>query len=148
MKHLEGGYMSTVLNVHHIGIVVPNIERSLRFWQNILGIDLDYTESVPSMDLELAWLPVKSTRVELLEPTSNENNEYADFLKNQGPGMHHICLEVDDIEGMLIRLRENNIGLKDKVAIQLPGRKLAFLQPEDCDGVIVELYELTPEHAQ
>lgn len=140
--------MSFIVNVHHIGIVVPNIKRSLRFWQSILGINVDYLESVPSMDLELAWLPVKSTRVELLEPTSNENNEYADFLRNKGPGMHHICLEVDDIEGMLTRLKDHNIGLKDNVAIQLPGRKLAFLQPEDCDGVIVELYELTPDHTQ
>ena len=84
--------MSKVVNINHIGIVVHNIEKSLQFWQNILGIELDYSENVPSMNLDLAWLPVKTTRIELLEPTSAQNNEYADFLHEKGPGMHHICL--------------------------------------------------------
>lgn len=136
--------MSKVVNINHIGIVVHNIKKSLQFWQNILGVELDYSESVPSMNLDLAWLPIKSTRIELLEPTSEQNNEYADYLKEKGPGMHHICFEVDDIDAMLNRLKESNIKLKDEVAVQLPGRKLAFLQSDDCDGVIVELYELTP----
>jgi methylmalonyl-CoA/ethylmalonyl-CoA epimerase len=134
--------MSKIVNINHIGIVVRNIDKSLQFWQNVLGIDLDYTESVPSMNLELAWFPVNATRIELLEPTTEEQNEYADFLKEKGPGVHHICLEVDDIDAMLSRLKDNGVKLKDEVAIELPGRKLAFLQPEDCDGVIVELYEL------
>ena len=134
--------MPKIVNINHIGIVVHNIEKSLQFWQNVLGIELDYTESVPSMNLELAWLPVNSTRIELLEPTTTEENEYTDFLKDKGPGVHHICLEVDDIDAMLTRLKENGVRLKDKVAIELPGRKLAFLQPEVSDGVILELYQL------
>jgi methylmalonyl-CoA/ethylmalonyl-CoA epimerase len=144
LQSVQGGIMAKVVNIDHIGIVLHNIEKSLQFWQKILGVELDYTESVPSMNLNLAWLPVNSTRIELLEPTTEKNNEYTDFLKERGPGMHHICLEVDDIDAMLNRFKVSNIKLKDEVAVQLPGRKLAFLQSDDCDGVIVELYELTP----
>lgn len=135
--------MSKIVKINHIGIVVHDIEKSLRFWQDILGISLDYTEKVPSMNLDLAFLKLDKTRIELLEPTSMEGNEYFDLLKSKGQGFHHICLEVDDIDEMLVKLKLNNIKLKDEAAIELPGRKLAFLEPESCDGVIVELYELT-----
>jgi methylmalonyl-CoA/ethylmalonyl-CoA epimerase len=134
--------MSKVVNIHHIGIIVPNIEKSLKFWQDILGIELDYVENVYSMNLDLAWLPVDKTRIELLQPTSQEANEYYEFLRSRGPGVHHICLEVDNIDEMLLKLKEKHVGLKNETAITLPGRRLAFLEPEGTDGVIVELYEL------
>lgn len=135
--------MAKVVNIDHIAVVVEKNDESLNFWQNILGIDLDYTESVPSMNIELAWLPVGKTRIELIEATTEKDNEYYDFLKKNGPGMHHICVEVDNIEEMLNTLKENNIKLTDQVPQQLPGRKIAFLEPESCDGVVVELYEIT-----
>ena len=135
--------MAKVQNIDHIAIVVEKNDNSLKFWQDILGIDLDYTESVPSMNINLAWLPVGKTRVELIEATTEENNEYYDFLQKNGPGLHHICVEVDDIEEMMETLKKNNIKLKDQEPQQLPGRKLAFLEPESCDGVVVELYEIT-----
>ncbi len=135
--------MSRVLNIDHIGIVVPDIAKSLGFWQGILGINLDSIENVPSMDLELAWLPVGKTRLELLEPTSVEGNEYHEFLKQHGPGFHHVCIVVDDLDLMVQKIKGNNIRLKSAEVIELPGRKLVFLDPEDTDGIIVELYELT-----
>ena len=135
--------MAKVVNIDHIAVVVEKNDKSLNFWQNILGIDLDYTESVPSMNIELAWLPVGKTRIELIEATTETDNEYYDFLKKNGPGMHHICVEVDNIDEMMTTLKENNIKLKDQVPQQLPGRKIAFLEPESCDGVVVELYEIT-----
>ncbi|HNR02666.1 MAG TPA: VOC family protein [Anaerolineaceae bacterium] len=135
--------MVKVVNIDHIGIVVPDIMKSLNFWQGVLGIDLDYIENVPSMDLDLAWLPVNKTRLELLEPTSAEGNEYHEFLKQHGPGFHHLCVVVDDLEEMVQKIKEKNIKVKDDEIIELPGRKLVFLDPQETDGVIVELYELT-----
>lgn len=135
--------MPKVLNIDHIGIVVPDINRSLNFWQGILGIKLDFIEKVPNMDLDLAWLPVGKTRFELLEPTSGEGNEYYEYLKQHGAGFHHVCVAVDDLEQMVKKVKEQNIRLKDEDVVVLPGRKLVFLNPEDTDGVIVELYELT-----
>lgn len=95
------------------------------------------------MNLDLAWLPVGKTRVELLEPTSSEDNEYHDFLKQHGSGIHHLCLVVDNLEEMVKKIKDNNIRVKSEALIELPGRKLVFLDPEDTDGVLVELYEIT-----
>lgn len=134
--------MAKIININHIGIVVHDIEKSLKFWQDILGINLDYTESVATYNVDLAFLSVEKTRIELLKPTSTQGNEYYELLQSRGPGFHHICLEVDDIDEMLEELKANNVRLKDEVAIELPGRRLAFLEPESSDGVIVELYEL------
>lgn len=139
--------MARVVNIHHIGIIVPNIEKSLQFWQNILGINLDYVEDVISMNLELAWLPIQNTRIELLQPTSKEGNEYYDFLHTRGSGVHHICIEVDDIDEMLQKLKDDHVNLKNETALTLPGRRLAFLEPEGTDGIIVELYELEKQPA-
>ena len=134
--------MAKVVNINHIGIVVNDIGKSLQFWQDILGIDLEYLESVPSFNVDLAFLPIDKTRIELLKPTSTQSNEYYEFLQSRGPGFHHICLEVDNINEMLEKLKSHNVKLKNDTAIELPGRKLAFLEPEGCDGVIIELYEL------
>ena len=112
--------MAKVLNIDHIGIVVEKNDKSLKFWQDILGIDLDYTENVPSMNINLAWLPVGKTRVELIEATSQEDNDYHDFLVKNGPGLDHICFEVDDIEEMMATLKKNNIKPVSYTHLTLP----------------------------
>ncbi len=134
--------MAKVVNINHIGVVVQSNDQSLKFWRDILGIQLDRFEHVPSMNINLAWMPVNQGFIELLEPTTTEGNEYQDFLSSHGPGVHHVCVEVDDIEAMADKLRENHIKIKDDAVLSLPGRKLAFLDPTSCDGVVVELYEL------
>jgi len=135
--------MTQATNIHHVGIVVNDYQKSLKFWQDILGIDLDYVENVADMNLNLAWLPLGKTRIELLEPTSTENNDYYAQLASTGAGFNHLCVEVDDIHEMVEKLKANHIKLKEDSIIELPGRKLIFLEPECCDGVRVELYELT-----
>jgi methylmalonyl-CoA epimerase len=134
--------MSKVVNINHVGIVVHDIEKSLGFWQDILGINLDYLENVPSLNLDLAFLNIGKTRIELLKPTSTQNNEYYELLQSRGPGFHHICFEVDNIDEMLDKLKSHKLKLKNENVIELPGRKLAFVEPECCDGVVVEFYEL------
>ena len=134
--------MAKVVNINHIGIVVNDIEKSLQFWHDVLGIDLESFESVPSFNVDLAFLHIDKSRIELLKPTSTQNNEYYELLQSRGSGFHHICLEVDNINEMLEKLKSHNVKLKNETAIELPGRKLAFLEPDGCDGVIVELYEL------
>ena len=135
--------MTKVNKINHIAVVVKNNTEALAFWRDILGLELDYMEEVPSMNLELAWLPVGETRVELIAPTTHDDNEYYEFIQEHGEGLHHICVEVDDIEETLSEMRSHGVKLKDTIAQQLPGRKIAFIKPESCNGVIVELYELT-----
>jgi len=134
--------MAKVVNINHVGVVVRDYEKSLPFWQGLLGIDLKCVEYVPSMKINLAWLPINTGFIELLEPTTTDGNEYFDFLQTCGPGVHHVCVEVDDINGMVEKLKQNNVKFRNDSIIDLPGRKLIFLDPDCCDGVIVELYEL------
>jgi len=134
--------VAKVVNINHVGIVVHNNAKSLKFWRDLLGVNLKCVESVPSMDINLAWLPINTGFIELLEPTTTEDNEYFEFLQSSGPGVHHVCLEVDDINGMVEKLKENNVRFRSDSIICLPGRKLIFLDPGCCDGVTVELYEL------
>jgi len=134
--------VAKVVNINHVGIVVQDNAKSLKFWRDLLGVNLKCVEPVPSMNINLAWLPINTGFIELLEPTTTKDNEYFEFLQSSGPGFHHVCLEVDDIDGMVEKLKENNVRFRSDSIIYLPGRKLIFLDPGCCDGVIVELYEL------
>lgn len=134
--------MAKVVNINHVGIVVQDNEKSLKFWRDLLNVNLKCIEPVPSMEINLAWLPINTGFIELVEPITTESNEYYNFLQTCGPGVHHVCLEVDDIYGMVEKLKENNVRFRSDSVIDLPGRKLIFLDPSCCDGVMVELYEL------
>jgi methylmalonyl-CoA/ethylmalonyl-CoA epimerase len=79
--------------------------------------------------------------VELVMPTTNDSG-IAKYLAKRGPGMHHLCLEVDDIEGMLKRLKEMSVRLiNDEPRLAADGKKYAFIHPEATGGVLVELYQ-------
>ena len=92
-------------------------------------------------DVEVAFLPIGDSEVELVKPTSDETG-LAKFIKQRGTGLHHLCLQVDDIQGMLMKLQEGGVRLINKEPIALPGRKMAFIHPASANGVLVELYEL------
>jgi methylmalonyl-CoA/ethylmalonyl-CoA epimerase len=66
----------------------------------------------------------------------------AAYLEKKGEGMHHLCVEVEDIDGMLKQLAEHGVRLINETALELPGRKMAFVHPKSTNGVLVELYEL------
>jgi methylmalonyl-CoA/ethylmalonyl-CoA epimerase len=87
-------------------------------------------------------LPVGEGEVELVQPTDPESG-MAKYLEKRGEGMHHICLEVDDIEEMLAILNEKGVRVINQEPIDLPGRRMAFIHPKAANGVLVELYEIT-----
>ena len=133
--------MAKVIKVNHVAIAVDDLESALVFWRDGLGLELDHIEDVPSQDVEVAFLPIGESEVELVKPTSEETG-LAKFIKQRGAGLHHLCLQVDDIQGMLMNLHERGVRLINKVPIELPGRKMAFIHPASANGVLVELYEL------
>ncbi len=90
----------------------------------------------------VAFLPVGESEIELVQPTSNDSG-MAKFLEKRGEGMHHLCIEVNDIEGVMCLLKERGIRLIDEIPNELPGRKMAFIHPKSANGVLIELYELT-----
>ncbi len=85
-----------VKRIDHIAIVVENIDASLNFWQDALGLDLSHIEEVKEQESIIAFLPSGQGEVELVEPTTGSSG-VARYLAKRGPGMHHICFEVDDI---------------------------------------------------
>ena len=134
--------MAKVIKINHIAIAVNNIEESLAFWQDALGLSLSHVEDVPSQKAMVAFIPTGDSEVELVRPT-DATTGVAKFLKDRGPGMHHLCLEVDDIDGMLEQLKQKGVRLINETAQVLPGRKMAFIHPKSANGVLVELYQIT-----
>ncbi len=136
-----------IKKINHIAIVVPDLNESMRFWVDALGLELDHIENVPEQSVDAAFLPVGESKIELLRPTDDESG-VARYLAKRGPGMHHICFEVDDIEASLARLKSLDIPLINEEPITgSGGKRLAFVHPKGTGGVLVELYQLPPKNS-
>lgn len=134
-----------IKKISHIAIVVPELESAMGFWVEALGLDLEHIEHVADQGVDVAFLPVGESDIELLTPVDNESG-VARYLEKHGPGMHHICFEVDDLEETLARLKDADIPLiNEEPTIGTGGKKIAFIHPKGTNGVLVELYELTSE---
>jgi methylmalonyl-CoA/ethylmalonyl-CoA epimerase len=133
--------MAKLTKINHVAVVVSDIDESLKFWQDGLGIKLHHIEDVPSQKAIVAFLPVGESEVELVKPTAPDTGT-AKFLAEHGGGIHHLCFEVDDVAEMLAELKTKGIRLINEEPIILPGRKMAFIHPKSTGGVLVELYEL------
>jgi methylmalonyl-CoA/ethylmalonyl-CoA epimerase len=128
--------------INHVAIVVDDIEAALGFWRDALGLELAQVEQVPEQQAAVAFLPLGESNVELVQPTS-EASGMARFLAKRGPGLHHLCVEVDDLEQTLARLKTKGVRLIDETPhLGSGGKKLAFIHPESTHGVLLELYEL------
>ncbi|HEY4693755.1 MAG TPA: methylmalonyl-CoA epimerase [Bellilinea sp.] len=138
--------MARITKINHIAIAIPDVDSSLVFWQDALGLKVDHIEDVPSQKSTVVFLPVGESEVELVKPTSDDTG-VAKFLAEKGGGMHHLCFEVDDISGMLNDLKAKGVRLINETALELPGRKMAFVHPKSTGGVLVELYEVTAKSA-
>jgi len=102
--------MTELKKINHIAILVEDIDAALEFWQDQLGLTLDHTEDVPSQTSRVAFLPVGEGEIELVQPTDPESG-LAKFLEKRGEGMHHLCIEVDDIDSILDTLKAKNVRL-------------------------------------
>lgn len=137
--------MVVVTKINHVAIVVEDINAALAFWRDSLGIPLQQIEEVPNEKSTVAFLPVGDSEIELVVPTSTDSG-VAKYLNKRGPGMHHLCLEVEDIETALSGLIGAGIQLIHEVPVTgHGGRKYAFIHPKAATGVLVELYELPGE---
>ena len=134
--------MSYLKRLDHVAVLVPDLDQALVFWQDQLGLSLDHVETVSSMSVKIAFLPLGESEIELVQPLT-EDSGLAKFLAKKGPGLHHICIEVDDISTKLDELREKGVRLIDEEPVLMDdGRQLAFIHPKSTGGVLVELYEL------
>jgi methylmalonyl-CoA/ethylmalonyl-CoA epimerase len=134
-----------VKKINHIAIVVKDIDEALGFWENCLGIELDHKEDVPSQQASVAFLPLGDSEIELVQPT-NEDSGMAKYLEKRGEGLHHICLEVEDINTTFLDLKEKGVRFISDQPSELPGRKMIFIHPKSANGVLIELYEIIQSH--
>lgn len=134
--------MAKIKKINHVAVVVPEIEDALPFWRDALGLEVEHVEDVPSQKAVVAFIPVGDSELELVKPTADDTGA-AKFLRERGPGMHHLCLEVDDLAEMLAELKAKGVRLINESPVEMKGRRMAFVHPKSAGGVLVELYELT-----
>src|SRR5688572_12603452 len=131
------------MKINHLGIATKSIDNALEFWSDALGLENIHTEVVEDQKVRVAMLPIGESRIELLEPTSDDS-PISKFLEKRGGGIHHIAVEVDDIEAALRKLKARGVRLIDeKARIGAEGCLVAFVHPSASNGVLLELVQTT-----
>lgn len=134
-----------IKRIDHIAIVVPDIEQAQAFYRDALGLEMTHVEQLDDQGVIVAFFPTGESEIELVEPIVADSG-VARYLAKRGPGIHHICLEVDDIEATLANLKASGVQLiNEQPVIGSGGKKVAFIHPHSTFGVLIEFYEATPE---
>ena len=128
------------MKIDHIGIVVHNIQTALQVYQAALGLSLVEVADIPDQQVQVAFLPIGDSNIELVQPTTGDTG-IAKFLEKRGEGIHHICLEVQDIEAALAQLKAHGVPLIDEEPRQGAHGRVAFLHPKGAHGVLIELVQ-------
>ena len=129
----------TIHKIDHIGLAVESLEAARQLYEQGLGLELHHIETVEEQGVRVGFLPLGESELELLEPLSAES-PVGRFLAKRGEGIHHICLEVDDIEAALAQLAAAGAQLLDETPrMGAGGKKVAFVHPRSAHGVLIEL---------
>ena len=128
-----------ITHIEHIGIAVDNLEESIKYYENVLGLKCYAIEEVADQKVKTAFFMVGDTKIELLESTSPEG-PIGKFVEKKGQGMHHIAFAVDNTTEALQTVEERGVRLIDKVERKgAEGLKIGFLHPKSTHGVLTEL---------
>ena len=134
--------MPKITKINHIAVAVNDIENSLTFWRDALGLELAELRDVPAESAQIAFLPVGGTKIELVCPITDDSG-LAKYIEKRGQGMHHLCLETDDILAMIAQLKEKGVQLiNESPRTGADGKRYAFIHPKSTGGVLVELYQI------
>jgi methylmalonyl-CoA/ethylmalonyl-CoA epimerase len=130
-----------IKKVDHIGIAVRSLEDTLPFYTDVINLPLLGIEVVDTQMVRVAFLQAGGTKLELLEPTSEES-PIAKFIEKRGEGIHHVALGVESIEGRIIEMKEKGIRMiDDQPRLGAGGASIAFMHPKSASGVLFELCE-------
>lgn len=130
-------------SIHHIAIVVRDLDAALEFYRDALGLEVTERREVPDEGVEIAFLPTGEAEIELLRPLSDEGG-VARFLEKRGEGLHHVCLAVEDVGAAMERLRAAGARLlSEEPRVGTHGTRYVFVHPRSAHGVLLELYEGT-----
>ena len=127
-----------IKKVNHVAIAVKNLDEGLKTFENLLGIKAAHVQEVPDQKIKAAMFHVGNMEIELIQPTAPDTG-VAKFLESRGEGVHHICLEVDDVDNELQEMAAKGIELIDKKGRMGLAGKIGFLHPKSAKGVLVEL---------
>ena len=131
--------MAILKKVDHIGIAVKNLDETIPYYTETLGLTLLKVEEVASESVRVAFVDAGNVKLELLEPMSEQSAIYS-FIEKKGEGIHHIAFEVDGIEERMEELRTKGIRiLSEKPKVGAGGAQVAFLHPKSSFGVLYEL---------
>lgn len=133
-----------IRRIDHVAIAVENLDEALPFFTEVLGLRVTHTDLEEGQGVVVAFLPVGDSEIELIEPVDADSG-VARFLQRRGAGMHHLCIEVEDLDAAILRLRERGVALIDEAPyLGTGGRRIAFIHPKSAQGVLIELYEMLP----
>jgi methylmalonyl-CoA epimerase len=130
----------TFSRVHHVAIIVRDIEASLAFYRDTLGLPVGLVLPIESDEVIIAFLDIGESKIELVQPTSSSTG-VARFLDKKGEGFHHVCFETPDVDAALTELAGEGVEIIDEQARRGAEGPVAFLHPRSCNGVLVELIE-------
>ncbi len=131
------------MRIHHIAIAVEDLDAALAFYRDALGVRVGERREVPAEGVEIAFLPMEDSELELLEPLDPDNS-IGRFLQTRGEGIHHVCLLVDDIEAAVEQLVAEGGRMATEIRAHPEGTRYAFVHPKSAHGVLIELYEEGP----
>ena len=126
------------MKIDHIAIAVNDVEASAKVYQKALGIDEIEFETVESEGVKVAIIPMENGRIELMQPTKDDS-PIKKFLDKKGPGLHHMALEADNIDGEVERMEGCGVQFLGKVRPGSAGTKVTFIHPKSLEGVLAEL---------
>jgi methylmalonyl-CoA epimerase len=129
--------------IDHVAIIVRNIEQALGFYRDTLGLVPGEIKEVPSEQIRIAFLPLGGpggSEIELIEPTTTDSS-LAKFLEKRGEGLHHLCLEVEDIDAALREMQQKGAPVLDKQPRVAAEGRAIFIHPRAANGVLLELLE-------
>ena len=129
------------IKINHIAVVVEDVQTALGFWHEALGLPLQHVEHNEGEAVDIAFLPLGDGEIELIAPFTSDSG-VAKYLARKGAGLHHLCIDVDDIAAALERLKAHGIELINEEPRTRPdGTRYAFVHPKSTGGVLLELYE-------
>ncbi len=123
--------------IHHVGIVVPDLEKAMGLWRDLLGLSLTKSATIQDQGVKAALLKAGDSEIELLEPL-NPDNGVGKFLSRRGGGLHHVCFETEDVVQELEAARAKGIQLIDQKPQPGLAGMICFLHPRATRGVLVE----------
>ncbi len=137
---------SMIKKVHHVGIVVRDMEQAMTMYRDVLGLRVHKLETIEEQGVLAALLTLGDSEIELLQPIVADNG-VARYLERKGEGLHHICFQVDDVERDLSALKDRGTEMIDQTTrVGLAGR-ICFLHPNAMDGALIELCQPLDEYA-